>query len=129
MRNLAEVTLIHKTDVFFDVFKPLILKREFNNNYESNRPMHHGEIYIYQNQIYLYNGKNWYRANIKEIKDIKSISNLKKILIHFNNYDLLLFSKDYSHLLALRDYLYLFKEYEELDANFMLDSKSIGGLK
>ena len=63
------------------------------------------------------------------IKDIKSISNLKKILIHFNNYDLLLFSKDYSHLLALRDYLYLFKEYEELDANFMLDSKSKGGLK
>lgn len=129
MRNLAEVTLIHKTDVFFDVLKPFFYNDGLEGNFKSNRHMHHGEIYIYHHQIYLYNGKNWYRANIREIKEIKSIYNHKKILIHFNNYDLLLFSKDYSHLLALRDYLYLFKEYEEIDSNLMLGSKSIGGVK
>ncbi len=89
--------------------------------------MHRGEMYIYQNKIYLFNGRNWYKARIDDITEIKSISNQKQILIHFLNYDLMIYSNDYSHLLALRDFLTLFKKREAFDDDPLMDQSDARG--
>jgi hypothetical protein len=89
--------------------------------------MHHGDIYIYLNRIYLYDDKRWYKANIQDIKEIKTILPKKQILIQFWNFDIVLCTQKYSHLLALRDFLNLSQNYL-LNNNVLLPrSKSIWG--
>ncbi len=125
MRKLTEVNLIHKSDVYFDVFEPILDEQTLIN--ESRKKMHHGEIYIYQNQIYLFDGKNWYKANISDIKDIRSLSNHKQILIKFWNFDLVLTCSEYPHLLALRDFLFLAQK-NYIENNFLIpDNEHSGG--
>ena len=89
--------------------------------------MHHGEIYIYLNQIYLFDGNHWYRANIDDIKEIQAIAVQKQILIHFWNFDLILYCKDYSHLMALRDFLYLSQNNDYIMDNFMISEPEATG--
>jgi hypothetical protein len=81
---------------------------------------HYGEIYIYQDFIFLRDGIRWYRAEIKDIKEIKANSNEKYILIHFFNFDLVLSCREYAHLLALRDYLFLAQRNNVISNNLML---------
>ena len=81
------MNLIHKSDVYFDVIEPMV------KNHETIWPrerMHHGDIYIYHNEILLFNGQRWYRADIRDIKKIKSLAHNKEILIEFWNFDLIL---------------------------------------
>jgi hypothetical protein len=96
--------------------------------------MNQGEMYIYQDKIYFFNGKNWYKANIYDIKEIKSLTHEKQILIHFINYDLLISCEDFSHLLALRDFINMY--HDQNDESFKDGlatssdrSEGIGGLK
>jgi len=125
VRTVGMVNLIHKSDVYFDVTDTEVGELALTGN--AVERMHHGEIYIYLDQIYLHEGNRWYKANIKDIKDIKSLASHKQIRIHFLNFDLILFSKDYSHLLALRDFLYL-SQINIMANNFMIsDLKTLGG--
>lgn len=118
MNYLTEVSLIHKSDVYFDVLDPMM---NDDMSVRHVKPiMHHGEIYIYQDHIFLFDNLRWYRAEIKDIKEIKSNSNQKLIMIHFFNFDLVLSCKEYSHLLALRDYLFLAQRNQFLSDNLML---------
>ncbi|MFW9877300.1 MAG: hypothetical protein ACFFG0_29770, partial [Candidatus Thorarchaeota archaeon] len=94
---LTTVSLIHKSDVDFDVMEPLLDKQSIT--IIANDLMHHGEIFIYQDLIFLFDGARWYKANIHEIKSIKSDSQNKKILIQFSDFDLVISCKEYSHLL------------------------------
>jgi len=122
---LVIVKLIHKSDVYFEVFEPTIREQPMNN--DEITQMHHGEIYIYKNQIYLFDGVQWYLANVNDIKEIKSNSTHKQIFIHFLNFDIVLFCNEYTHLVALRDFLYL-SQNEPIGENFMLsDKKNLEG--
>lgn len=117
---LCKVDLVHKSDVYFDVVKTKIRRPEpFERN---EKQLHHGEIYIYLNQIYLYDNKRWFKANIEDIKNIETLLRRKQILIHFLNYDMVLFCKKNSHLMALRDFLKLSHNY--FLSNNIIPSKS-----
>jgi len=114
---LTTVNLIHKSDVDFDVMEPLIDNHSVT--IIAKDLMHHGEVFIYHDLIFLFDGARWYKANIQEIKSIKSISQKKQILIHFSNFALVISCKEYSHLLALRGFLYL-AQRNEMANNFLL---------
>jgi len=118
------VNLIHKSDVYFDVIEPMLPQDLL---VRPKRKMHHGEIYIYINEIYLYDGSRWYRADVRDIKAIKSSSQSKEILIQFVNFDLILSCAEYSHLLALRDFLYLAQKSHGITNIMMPEPNSVGG--
>ncbi len=122
---MTEVNLIHKSDVYFDVLEPKIDKH--TATIPSKKPMHHGEIYIYQNQIFLYDGRHWYRADIMDIKGIKSLSHLKGILIQFWDFNLILSCNEYPHLLALRDFLFLAHKNINVKDIMISDTQPTGG--
>lgn len=109
MYKLSEVNLIHKSDVYFDVVKPMVNK--LMQGREPQKVKHHGEIYIYLDRIYLYDTKRWYKASMGDILDIKPMISQKQLLIRFRNYDMVLSCDKYSHLLALRDFLNLSQNY------------------
>jgi arginine/ornithine N-succinyltransferase beta subunit len=115
---LTTVNLIHKSDVDFDVVEPIINNQSVT--IITKDLMHHGEIFIYQDLIFLFDGAKWFKANIQEIKSIKSDSQNKQILIQFSDFDLVISCKEYSHLLALRDFLYLAQQNEMVD-NILLE--------
>ena len=121
VRDLTEINLIHKSDVYFDVVEPTATGQKVAIRTKSS--MRFGEIYIYLNQIYLNDGARWYIADIHEIQEIRSLSNQKQILIHFINFDLILSCEEYTHLLALRDFLFLAQK------NFMVDNLMIREVK
>lgn len=114
--------MIHKSDVYFDVVMPM-LKQEPLSNYTSGQ-LHHGDIYIYTNKIYLRDDERWYKADIRDIKDIKTMISRKQILIQFLNYDVVLSSKEYSHLLALRDFLNLAQSYVRSRNSIILGTRA-----
>ncbi|WP_455393147.1 hypothetical protein [[Eubacterium] cellulosolvens] len=119
---MTGVSLIHKSDVSFDVLEPIM-----NPDKIKQKPMHlthHGEIYIYLNDIFLFDGNKWYRANISDIKEIKSFSNKRRILIHFSNFDLIISCADYTHLLALRDFLFLAQQNSSIE-NLMIKEATL----
>lgn len=115
---MSEVNLIHKSNVYFEVVEPLVKEKKIT--LKSKDLMHYGEIYIYSNFLFLYDRKRWYKADIQDIKSIKSKSNEKQILIQFNDFDLIISCEEYTHLLALRDFLFLAQQNYQLD-NFLLE--------
>ena len=109
MYKLSEVNLVHKSDVYFDVVKPMVNK--LLQGGEPQKVLHHGEIYIYLDRIYLYDTKRWYKASMGDIQEIKPMISQKQLIIRFRNYDMVLSCDKYSHLLALRDFLNLSQNY------------------
>ncbi len=105
---VSEINLIHKSDVYFDVVVPLVEEALPTSGMEQ---MHHGDIYVYLNKIYLRDDKRWYKANIRDIKDIKTVIPQKQLLIYFSNFNVVLHCEEYSQLLALRDFLNLSQHY------------------
>lgn len=106
---LGKINFIHKTDVYFNFFEPKVVKKALMPPLTNQ--MHHGDFYIYLNQIILHDNDRWFRASIKDIIDIKGIIPKKQIIIHFCNFDLVLFCKDISQLSAIRDFLKLSQNY------------------
>jgi hypothetical protein len=102
---MSEVFLIHEPDVYFDVIEPEMMDRISVEN--TDEQLHHGEIYISLCQIFLHDNKRWYKANIQDIKDIKTDLSHKQLIIHFCEFDMVLSCRDHAHLMALRDFLYL----------------------
>ncbi len=127
MRNLAYIKIIHKSEVYFDVQRSM-LDPDNKPYFTESEQLHRGELYIYKDNIYLFDGVKWYKANVQEIKEIRSSAAQKSILIHFGDFDLLLFSDQYFHLLALRDFLFLTHRTPNYEDNFILSNASgLGG--
>lgn len=122
---MSTVNLIHKSDVYFNVLKTL--KNKGTHKKKIITQMRHGDIYIYLNRIYLRYDKHWYKADIEDILDIKTILSSKQIHIHFWNYDMVLFCKEYSHLSVLRDFLNLSQNYYMSNKHISADTKRMGG--
>ena len=116
--NVSTVNIIHKSNVDFDVMEPMLGNHPAT--IISKDLMHHGEIFIYEDLMFLFDGSKWYKADIQNIISIKSVAQKKQILIQFKDFDLVISCKDYSHLLALRDFLYLAKK-NEITNNFLLE--------
>lgn len=132
---MSEVILIHEPDIFFDLVNcpegNIGYRSNGGNSGNSgnggiggnggnksnhgkdnlqNFPvgdMHHGEIYIYLNQIFLHHKRRWYKADIDDIINIQTNVSKKQILIRFSNFEIVLHCNDYTHLIALRDFLSL----------------------
>jgi hypothetical protein len=107
---LAAENLIHKSEVYFNF---ITQKETGSKDQEQSEPdgMQPGDIYIYLNQICLYENGHWFRANIGDIKGIETLVPLRQIIIYFSDYELVITCNDYSQLAALRDYLYLSRNY------------------
>ena len=104
--------MIHKSEVYFHVLSP-VLKKVVPLS-KSQGEMQHGELYIHFNKLYLSDNKrkkHWYKANIRDIKDIKTLLSGKQLLIRFWNFNIVLTCKNPSHLRALRDFLCLSQNY------------------
>jgi hypothetical protein len=78
-----------------------------------NDDMHQGEVYIFLNQILLHDSNCWYKANIQEIQNIKTVIPKKQIIICFGIFDIVLACNELTNLLALRDFLNLSQQYFE----------------
>ena len=106
---MSKINLIRKSDVYFDFFEPMV--KEKPEPPLVNDQMHHGEVYVYRNQILLHDDYRWYKANVNDIQDIKTIIPRKQIIIRFGYFGIVLSCKDISRLLAIRDYLNLSQKY------------------
>ena len=68
-----------------------------------------GRIYVYNSQIIFGDENRWYKLNIEDINEIVAMSNKQKVLLKFDKFNIIIFCENYSHLRALRDYIYLDK--------------------
>ncbi len=119
---MAAENLIHKSEVYFNFItqKDKGLTNKEQPKSEAIQPC---DIYIYLNRICLFENGHWFRANIQDIKGIETIIPLRQVIIYFKDYELVITCNDYSQLAALRDYLYLSR-------NYLLSNKIItAGLK
>lgn len=125
---MTYVKLIHKSDVYFDIQRTKNDDEKIADEIKEN--MQRGEVYIYQDFLFLFDGINWYKARISNIKDITSSTPHKKIHIRFKDFYLVLFSNQFSHLLALRDFLYLSHRTPNIETNIILpETGGLGGYK
>ena len=74
-----------------------------------------GKFYLFESQIIFGDINRWYKLNIEDIDDIVSISNKQKVMLKFSEFNVLLYCDNYSHLRALRDYIYITKYSEKMD--------------
>lgn len=101
--------MIHKPDIYFDFFKPEMLK--VSSFQPLTKQMHHGDVYVYLNQIILHENNRWFKVNIQDILEIKTITNNNQILIRFGYFDLIIYCEDITPLLSIRDLLNLSAKY------------------
>lgn len=114
---MTKVNMIHKPDVFFNFFEPKVVSSALAPPFTEK--LHHGDMYIYLNQLILRDKNRWFRADIQDISIIKTIITRKQILIRFSNFDMILYCKDISQLLAIRDFLNLSQNYlKEKDSKY-----------
>lgn len=106
---MSKINLIRKSDVYFDFFEQMVKGKP--KPPLANDQMHHGEVYVYMNQILLHDEYRWYKANVNDIQDIKTILRRKQILIRFGYFGIVISCKEISRLLAIRDYLNLSQRY------------------
>lgn len=95
--------------MYFDFFEQMVKGKP--KPPLANDQMHHGEVYVYMNQILLHDEYRWYKANVNDIQDIKTILRRKQILIRFGYFGIVISCKEISRLLAIRDYLNLSQRY------------------
>ena len=102
---MSELFLIHEPDVFFNVCDSVIGHGQHISG--PTEQLHQGEIYISLGQIYLHGNRRWYTAKIQDIQEIKTIVTRRQMIIRFWDFTLILSCKKFSHLMALRDFLFL----------------------
>jgi hypothetical protein len=68
-----------------------------------------GKLYLFEHQMIFGDENRWYKLNIEDINDIVSMSNKQKVSLKFEEFNVLLYCDNYSHLRALRDYIYINK--------------------
>jgi hypothetical protein len=78
-----------------------------NDGSENINPnqMHHGELRIYLDQIYLLSNNSIYKTNISDIKNIQTDNAKRQIRITSWEHTIVLTCGNYTKFLALRDYL------------------------
>ena len=122
---MTKVNIIHKADVFFNFFEPKVISTPLAPPFIER--LHHGDMYIYLNQIILRDSNRWFRADIQDISKIETLIPRKQILIRFSNFDMILYCKDISQLLAIRDFLNLSQNYlKEKDSKYPRANTLIG---
>jgi hypothetical protein len=100
-----EVELVHKSDVYFDLYES-----RANNNLNTpkfTQELHHGDVYIYPNQLILHENGRWLRVKVSDIVEVKTLPNHKQLLIQVCWFDLILYCKEESHLTAISNFLNL----------------------
>lgn len=117
--------MIHEPGIYFGFQEPQVTSEPITE--PSSAQMLQGDIYIFQNYIYIKNNNRWYTVDIKEIKKIKTQVAQKQLIIYFLDYNLVLFSENYTHLLAIRDFLCLSHRYSLSKDFFNTKSGSLGG--
>ena len=100
---MTKAYVIHESDVHFDV--EFHIDGYLEEDGPVRTPTKRGELYVSEGNIYIGKNEKWYRIGIKDIKDILSVTQQKKIELVFPQFKVSLFTDDYSHLNALRDIL------------------------
>ena len=93
--------MVYKSDVYFNVIDSM--SKENEPRYQPMGQMHHGDIFVSLNSIYLRDNVQCYKANIQDIKKIETITKKKQILIQFWNREMIISCSEYSQLLVLHD--------------------------
>ena len=93
--------MVYNSDVYFNVIDAM--SEEDGPTYAMRGRMHHGDIYVSLNAIYLRDNEQCYKANIQDIKKIETITKKKQILIQLWNRDMIISCSEYSQLLVLHD--------------------------
>ena len=102
---MTKAYVIHESDVHFDV--EFHIDGYMEKDGPVRTPTKKGELYVSEGNIYIGKEERWYRIGIKDIKDIMSVTQQKKIELVFDQFRVSLFTDNYSHLNALRDILYI----------------------
>ncbi len=99
------VELVHKSDVYFDFCESKVQNHNHTPKFTKN--LHHGDVYIYLNQLILHENGRWFRVKVSDIVEVKTLPNHKQLLIHVCWFDLILYCKEESHLSAISNFLNL----------------------
>jgi hypothetical protein len=100
---MSETNLIHKADIYFDLLES-IDENDGSENINPNQ-MHHGEVRIYLDQIYLLAGNSIYKTKVSDIQKIQTDIAKRQIRITSWEHTIVLTCGKFSKLLALRDFL------------------------
>ncbi len=100
---MTKAYVIHESDVHFDV--EFHIDGYMEKDGPVRTPTKRGELYVSEGNIYIGKNDKWYRIGIKDIQDILSVTQQKKIELVFPQFKVSLFTDNYSHLNALRDIL------------------------
>jgi hypothetical protein len=100
---LTKAYVIHESDVHFDV--EFHIDGYLEKDGPVRTPTKRAELYVSEGNIYIGRDDKWYRIGIKEIRDIMSVNQQKKLELVFDKFRVSLFTDNYSHLNALRDIL------------------------
>jgi len=68
-----------------------------------------GKLFLFKTQIILGDEDKWYKINVEDIDDIVSVVDKQKVSLKFDDFNVILYCDNYSHLRALRDYIYINK--------------------
>jgi hypothetical protein len=68
-----------------------------------------GKLFLFESQIILGDEDRWYKINVEDITDIVSMLDKQKVSLKFEDFNVVLYCDNYSHLRALRDYIYINK--------------------
>jgi hypothetical protein len=68
-----------------------------------------GKLFLFGSQIILGDENRWYKININDLNDIVSVTDKQQVSLKFEDFNVLLYCDNYSHLRALRDYIYINK--------------------
>ena len=68
-----------------------------------------GKLFLFDSQIILGDEDRWYKIDVDDIDDIVSMVEKQKVSLKFDDFNVVLYCDNYSHLRALRDYIYINK--------------------
>ena len=102
---MPESYVIHEHEVHFGVAYNI---DHFDDEGQVfSTPLKSGELYVHQGVIYLGLKDRWYKVDIRDIKEFKSLNKKKKLELVFDSFKVCLYTDQYSHLNALRDILFI----------------------
>lgn len=103
------VELIHKSDVYFDFFEPDIIKQQLSPRFV--RKLRHGNVYIYLQQLLLYDNNRWFKVNMQDISEVRTVTVSNQLILRVGLFDLVLCCKEETQLSAISNFLELSMSY------------------
>lgn len=71
--------------------------------------MKQGEFYVHKGSVYVGSGEIWYTAKIAEIRDFVFVPEKNYLELVFDEFKIVLHTKERAHLSSLREILYICK--------------------